>query len=278
MHASAIPDAKTDQTAAPNAPLVLLPGFLETAAIWKPLLDRHPDLAAPIEIAPLPGHGPGAPEVARLAGNAFIEDAVARLRKRFPHRRVRLVGHSTGGLVALSIALRHPDIVRAVMLIDPICSGRLKRFDTLLARMLTDRHVGPAVSAAVHRASLSPLVFPRLSRTRSAGRETPLPDTLRRDLVGCDAAVLRRVLIWLTGQCLLDRLDEIGAPVLSVIGRFDPVVPPAHQIALLKRLPNARAMLLHAGHLPFIEAPEAFDRSFRYWIDQDRAEPATRAS
>ena len=261
---------------APAAPLVLFPGFLETRAAWQPLLDRHPDLDRPVRILPLPGHDPEgrAPAIQRLEGNRFIDDYAERLADAFPGQRLRLVGHSTGGLVALELARRHPQMVGAILLAGPICSGRLNRFGSPGVRLLAAERSGPLLAWGLHRASVSSArLFTHICRTSEAARSPSpgMPDGMRRELAACPSGALRAVLLWLTRQCLLDRLPDIRTPVLGIIGRRDPVVPPEHQIALMHRLPRGLAQLVPTGHLPFLEAPEIFDRSFRRWLRHEAA-------
>jgi pimeloyl-ACP methyl ester carboxylesterase len=66
----------------------------------------------------LPGHEESPPFRARRYGVAPVAEAVSADLTGRGHHDVVLIGHSTGGLVALQIAVTRPDLVRGVVLLD----------------------------------------------------------------------------------------------------------------------------------------------------------------
>jgi pimeloyl-ACP methyl ester carboxylesterase len=74
------------------------------------------------------GHGESArtPGAYRVAD--YIPDLVAALKDA--HKKCVLVGHSLGALVAMGVAAQVPELVRAVVLLDPPGPGFLGRIDT----------------------------------------------------------------------------------------------------------------------------------------------------
>src|SRR5215208_414033 len=95
-------------------PLVLVHGLAGAAANWLELtgrLGRRHRLIVP----ELPGHGGSAPLPAAPSVNAYA-DRVRLVAAHEDALPAAVVGHSMGGLVALRLALRHPDDVRAVVL------------------------------------------------------------------------------------------------------------------------------------------------------------------
>ncbi|MGH2917576.1 MAG: alpha/beta fold hydrolase, partial [Solirubrobacteraceae bacterium] len=99
-------------------PLVLVHGLATTRSIWRrvaPRLERS-RLVAALDV---PGFGASAP-----AGPGFELGAVAdRISAGLAHAGVPapydLVGHSMGGAIALTLATRHPDDVRSLVLVSP---------------------------------------------------------------------------------------------------------------------------------------------------------------
>ncbi len=111
-------------------PLVLLHGFMQTGASWAqvaPRLARHHCLYA----LDLVGHGasskpasdaPYAFEAQADAVAAFINDVVAPENAAatpegaLPVKRAHVLGYSMGGRIALDVAIRHADVVYALIL------------------------------------------------------------------------------------------------------------------------------------------------------------------
>ncbi|MBD0349010.1 MAG: alpha/beta fold hydrolase [Thermoleophilia bacterium] len=95
-------------------PVLLVHGLGGAAATWiavaPPLAERHR-----VVVPDLPGHGGSSPVPALPNLNPFA-DAVEALLRREEAAPAAVVGHSLGGVVALRLALRHPDLVNAVVL------------------------------------------------------------------------------------------------------------------------------------------------------------------
>ena len=254
-----------------EAPIVFLHGLFETRAIWDGLLDRQGPLLPDHVSLPLPGHVPG--HDARrtrwlLEHERFIHVYARFLRRRFGGRPVRLVGHSTGGLIALRLALAYPDLVADAFLVAALFSGRQIMQDRALARLLQLPVVGPISAMLVHRAALTrPREFQMWCATAQARGVTPrqVPDLMRLGLRICDPRSLAQLVVWLGTQSITDDLPRIAQPVTALVGAQDPVLPARHQLDLLGRLPNAQATLMDTGHLPFFESPGRFDRAFLGW-------------
>ncbi len=85
--------------------LVLLHGLGATGEVWQGLLERH--WPAEVLVPDLPGHGrsPGLPEYTFES----MTEAVAALLPA--GRRVVVLGHSLGGVLALTLAGRSPGVV-----------------------------------------------------------------------------------------------------------------------------------------------------------------------
>jgi lipase len=111
LHRSSAPEA----TARP--PVLLLHGVTDSGECW-PGTVRH--LVATRDVLTLDARGHGASD---LPGEPFtiaaLADDAARAVGEALGRAVVVVGHSMGGLAAQELALRHPDLVRGLVLEDP---------------------------------------------------------------------------------------------------------------------------------------------------------------
>ncbi|MGB2952262.1 MAG: alpha/beta fold hydrolase, partial [Gaiellaceae bacterium] len=95
-------------------PIVLVHGLGGSATNW---VDLAPLLAARcrVLVPELPGHGGSSPLPA-VPNLAVLADRVGLVAEREGFLPAAVVGHSMGGVVALRLAIRRPDDVRALVL------------------------------------------------------------------------------------------------------------------------------------------------------------------
>ncbi|MCU4184892.1 alpha/beta hydrolase [Acidiferrimicrobium sp. IK] len=98
--------------------LVLLHGGAQNAHTWDTVALA---LRQPLLAVDLPGHGhsdgPGARPEGALAVEGNASDVAAVIRRLAPRARA-VVGMSLGGLTTIALAAAHPDLVRAMVLVD----------------------------------------------------------------------------------------------------------------------------------------------------------------
>jgi proline iminopeptidase len=202
------------------------------------------------------------PPVSSMTWENLTADADA-LRASLGFDRWAVLGHSFGGHVALEYALRYPDRLTHLVLLDTGADGWWSRSngpDTLARRGYDARTV------ALARRFFSGRIEPR-EMTRGLMRFGPAyyhhPSVRRilgQLLRGEWRTRLRpEALIFagrelLPGWTLMDRLGEITVPTLVMAGRDDFLFPPEHQRQLAAALPHARLEIIErAGHNPHEE-------------------------
>lgn len=251
-------------------PVVFLPGLCETSAIWRPAAG-HLGLTPQSALAPeLPGHCPGdTPEAVRAAlrSGAWLDRLAAEMLRRFKGRPAVVVGHSTGGMLAIALARRHPSAVARLCLVNSLTglprTGRFSRRRRLLLRDGT----GAVAFRLLWRLWLStPATFRRgMAASANGPLRLPAAEAMRRHLARCDPLAVRETARWAARTDVGGDLARIDAPVLAVIGRADPVVPPETQVAILRTARAAHALLLGGGHLLPMEAPDALNAALAAW-------------
>jgi pimeloyl-ACP methyl ester carboxylesterase len=162
--------------------------------------------------------------------------------------RVDIAGLSLGGWLAAELAVRQPQRVNRLVLVNA-AGLRLSDVPTPDLFLAT-----PAESRELLFAD------PRGPIAMAAIPDTPPPpDKLVLIMRGREAAA--RVL-WNPHRAyrkLMSRLDRIKAPTLVVWGADDRLFPLAYGQAYQKAIPGARlATIERCGHLPPVEAPERF--------------------
>jgi pimeloyl-ACP methyl ester carboxylesterase len=104
-----------------ETPVVLLHGYAETSHMWRPLIDKLADRR--IVIAPdLRGAGGSAKPEGSYDKKTLAQDVHA-LVKGLGHRKVKIVGHDIGLMVAYAYAAQYPDEVESVVLMDAFLPG-----------------------------------------------------------------------------------------------------------------------------------------------------------
>lgn len=104
-----------------TTPVVLLHGYTETSHMWQPLMTR---LAADrVVLAPdLPGAGESAMPATGYDKKTLAQDIHAMVRA-LGYRKVKLVGHDIGLMVAYAYAAQYPDEVDSIVLMDAFLPG-----------------------------------------------------------------------------------------------------------------------------------------------------------
>jgi pimeloyl-ACP methyl ester carboxylesterase len=214
------------------------------------------------------GRSEGAP-VTSMTWENLTADAEA-LRQSLGFERWAVLGHSFGGHIALEYALRYPESLSHLVLLDTGGDSRWARENApaLLAR----RGYPPQKVELVRRffsgefepsemfgifVQIGDLYYHRPSLWHTAGEL----------LHGAWRSKMRPEALIFAGRELarswsvMDRLGEIQAPTLVIAGRDDFAFPPEHQVELADGIPNARLRIIdRAGHNPHSERPvETFE-------------------
>jgi proline iminopeptidase len=176
-----------------------------------------------------------------------------------------VLGHSFGGHVALEYALRYPDSLSHLVLLDTGGDSRWARENA--PKVLARRGYSPEKVELVRRwfnGEIAPdEMFRILIRIGDAYSHHPSILLMARDLIrGEWRTKLRPETFIFAGRHLLkdwtamDRLGEITVPTLVMAGRDDFVFPPECQLELAAGIPGARLRIIErAGHNPHSEQP-----------------------
>jgi pimeloyl-ACP methyl ester carboxylesterase len=240
-----------------GAPMVLLHGLGGSSANWAllaPLLaERHR-----VVLVDLPGHGrsdplPAAPGIGPYA------DRVALLAGRLDLGAAVVVGHSLGGLVALRLAARRPDAVRALVLAAPAGIGsRTRAAERALAVfgwVQPGRRISPYWRVVARSGALKRLVF---GRWFAADPEALGPDAVEA-LLGEINLHTDTDSAWraLTADDPRVDLHGVRCPTLVLWGADDRQLPVDDAFEYARRLRAPVRVIAGCGHLPIVERPEA---------------------
>ncbi|MFN2221547.1 MAG: alpha/beta hydrolase [Chloroflexota bacterium] len=209
------------------------------------------------------GRSNGIP-VHTMTWDNLTADAEA-LRQKLGFDKWAVLGHSFGGMVALEYALRYPDSLSHLLLMDTCGDTRWVREKA--PELLAQRGFGQAAVAGARRffnGELKPdQVFGTATKFARAYYYRSSRWTLIRQIpAGFKAKMQPEAQIFgfghlLNGWSVMDRLGQIETPTLVLAGRDDFQFPPEHQAILADRLPNAQlALVERAGHNAPMERPD----------------------
>ncbi|HRG99851.1 MAG TPA: alpha/beta hydrolase [Polyangiaceae bacterium] len=246
------------RTRGTGAPVVLLHGSGMSSRQWRSLMVRleaarravAPDLLGCGENPPWPDDAPfrHALDVAAVTEVVLAESA------RAGGAPVDLVGHSYGGLLALTVARARPDLVRTLAVYDPVAFGVLYeaeggRADTAEARSELARVAStPALS--------DPATFGSddwyrafMTYWASAGVWDALPAEARAESLRVGRKVAREVSSILSDRTPASAYAAVHAPTLLLTGERTPLAAREVVRVLLETLPRAeRVVIPGAGH------------------------------
>lgn len=201
-------------------------------------------------------------------------DQTVALMDRLGLDQAVLVGNSAGGTVAVAAALRHPDRVQALVLVDAaiyrgggapawvaplLRTPQMQRLGPLVARSLGQRGEQLLQSAWYNPSNITPEVVD--------GYKRPLR------VQDWDRA-LWELTMASRSLNIAARLSELDLPVLVITGDQDRIVPTEQSVRLAEELPNAELVVIpNCGHVPQEECPEAVLAAVSAFLSQIASSP-----
>ncbi|MBV8957209.1 MAG: alpha/beta fold hydrolase, partial [Actinobacteria bacterium] len=207
----------------------------------------------------------GRPPVDTLTMEQLADDAAALL-DHLGAAHARVIGHSYGGFIGQEFALRHPDRLEALVLVDttPGQLGDGEVEDTrgvqpppeFLALMSTPPASDAELAARIP--DMLPFYFHRAEKVDIAGH-------MANTVFSVDA--MMQSMMVLGGWSSVDRLKQVAVPTLVLFGRHDVITswPQGERIA--SRIPGAQLQIFEeSGHFPWLEQHDAFFELLTGWL------------
>lgn len=172
-----------------------------------------------------------------------------------------LVGHSMGGTVSLSVAIRYPERVSKVVVVgSPI--------------------VGSSLAVPLKLAGYRPIAFMlfnmmgtfRLAMKLASPiicRDERFAEMMDRDLSRTTVESFLRSIASLRRTDLRPMLDQIKIPAMGMYGDRDVIVHPKQWQPMLNGISHAQIERFPmAGHFPMLEEPQNFSEKLKAFLDQ----------
>lgn len=264
-----------------DARVLLVHGLGGHTISWEPVAPEMAErLRATVTAVDLPGFG-----LTRVpAGRHATLGTHGRLLRALLEQSgpAAVMGNSMGGALGVGLAARHPDLVRALVLVDPALPRPAVNpsqwpFMARLAPTLVPQLGSRVLAARGRRLGPERLVDQTLAWTLC--EPDRLDPALRRRLI--DLATTRqsfpeapvayaesaRALFWYLARSMRDDEARVTAPTLIVHGAGDRLVPLAAARALAARRPDfALEVIDNCGHVPQLEVPDQFLAAAMPWL------------
>jgi pimeloyl-ACP methyl ester carboxylesterase len=254
--------------------LVLLHGFGDSFTTWEGWVR---ELKTQFHVISLdfPGHGlTRAPAGYQLSGDG-LADFVDAFAAKLALPKFAVAGNSMGGGVAWQLAVRHPDRIDALILVDAAGFPNEKPpTEVPLAFKILQYPIGRAVLRNIDN---RPLVDEGL-KTDVYDKALITPAIVDRWAEFQRAPGHRAILIGINfgaqTQATADVLGTIEVPTLVLHGESDVLIEPASARKFAAAIPGAKLITYpHVGHLPQIEIPKRSAADVAAFLETPPARP-----
>lgn len=268
------------------APLLFLHGFPESARTWRHQLDQFaPDyrVAAPDQRGFARSSKPT--RVEDYQTKRLVADVVA-LANALGFKRFTLVGHDWGGAVAWAVALKYPERVAQLVVVNAPHPYLFQRslFDDPAQRAASQyirAYRSPTIAADVIRAGLENFLDASLAPHMSSGVLTARDRAAYLDEWSQPGAIEAMFNWYKASPIFVPETDQNPArpawidepfpktqmPVLVVWGTKDTALLPVLLEGLGNHVPDLRVVKVDAGHFVPWERPEPVTAAIRAFLE-----------
>ncbi|MEL7453264.1 MAG: alpha/beta hydrolase [Pseudomonadota bacterium] len=249
-------------------PVLFWPSVFMPSDMFSPVISALGADIDAILIDP-PGQGESAP-LNRTITLSECADAIADIAAALKLDQVVLVGNSWGGMVAIALAEKYPDLCRGVALMNtsarPATLWDKIYYGSLVPILRLAGFFGPFPAMAVRSF---------LGKTSRKTRND-LIDLIKQRLGEIDrrsaANTALSILIGRASQ--VDKLSSVQCPAIVIGGDEDGIFPPDHSRQLADGIPSAELIMLqNIGHFAPLEAPTAMAAYLDPFLQGLQAEP-----
>lgn len=192
-----------------------------------------------------------------------LADDAAALIERLGVAPCHFMGLSMGGFVGMRLAIRRPELLRSLTLIDTSAgvepAENVSRYRTLnfIARWF-------GLGLVIGR--VMPILFGQTFLNDPARRQER--ERWRRAIVGNDRIGITRAVTGVIDRAgVSDKLDRIGTPTLIIVGEEDVATVPEKSEQMQAAIRNSKLVRIpRAGHSSTIEEPQAVNAAISAFL------------
>lgn len=238
--------------------VLFIHGYVLSSAIWsyqfELLREEYNVIAFDIR-----GHGSSSVGSNDINLESYADD-IHEVINELDLKNLVIVGHSTGGVVALSYLKNYEEEVK----------------ERIVGLCLTSTLAEPPyhslknVSEAMSRFSFAGRTFQALSDVPILGyplarfamgkkASSAVIEFVRRSIASTDAEVSNQVLRMLLNFSFIDELKNFTGKSCVIVGSSDPVTPLSDALFIAETLGGEVDIIHDVGHVPMLESPQEFN-------------------
>lgn len=247
------------QGAEHGVPIVMSHALGLDMSLWDSLA---PALAAthPVLRYDHRGHGGSAHPAGPYSLDQLVDDA-ARLISEWGRGPVVFVGLSMGGMVGQGLALKHPQLLRGLVLANTTSQYPSAAQDMLAQRIAAVEQGGMA--------AVVDMVMGRYVHADFAAQHPARTAALRAQVLRADPASYVASCHAIKHVDWLGQLPKLSCPTLVIAGGRDVSTTPAMAETIANAIPGAQLKLMaDASHLSVVEQPAEFEALLQTWLAQ----------
>jgi len=199
-------------------------------------------------ILELPGHGEsggeGEIEIAKYA------EHVHGFLKALGLSKVFLVGHSMGGAIVQTMALRYPEMIKGIALVGT--GVKLRVLPMILEGIKNDFE---ETAKKINQFAFSPKASQGLVEKGVEGMKLCRPEVIHGDFSACDRFNVT------------NEIEKIDLPTLILCGDEDALTPVKYSQFLQNKIKGSRLEVISgAGHMVMMESPSLFNAKIKEFL------------
>jgi 3-oxoadipate enol-lactonase len=206
------------------------------------------------------GHGGSATPAGPYSMDDLVDDA-ARLVREWGRGPIVWVGLSMGGMVGQGLAIRHPELIKGLVL-----ANTSSQYPEAAKAMWAQR------IATVESQGLGAIADTVMERYFSADYRATQTDSVaafRQRVLGTDAPGYAACCHAVAGVDWLDRLKGIRCPTLIIAGALDVGAPVSMSQAMAQRIAGSELVVFdQASHLSVAEQPLLFAQAVEGFLER----------
>lgn len=248
-------------------PVLLLHGWLNSWAVWRQTVELLGKEFRMYAIDFL-GFGESGDQSEDFSVTNFVT-MVSQFMDRMGIAKAPLIGHSMGGTVSLSFAMRYPEkTVKVAVVGSPIHGASLSP----LLKLAANRswiNIGQTSPVLYNVFQTGFRQFLRVYAHAMARDGEALGKMLTEDVSKLSVAPFVESITTLRQTDLRPRLAELKMPVLGVYGKKDIIVDPRQSQVLRVGVPHSQiAWFENSGHFPMMDEQDRFHTVVRDFLYQ----------